>query len=147
MPSGGRGFDQNGDGPIGSSEGTDATAPHSLVGARDTLRQSVVDLMQLTRLIETGGIDVNGDGACELDGNRIYYFGISYAGMYGPMLLAVEPSIRTGVSSVGGGALGDAARLGLFRTHPGCCSQGTQPAEPQLGRPATRVQREHAVAR
>ena len=45
------------------------------------------------------GVDVNGDGISELDGTRIYYFGISYGGMYGPMLLAVEPSISAFTSS------------------------------------------------
>jgi hypothetical protein len=118
MPSGGRGIDQNADGVIGISEGVDATVPRSLVGPRDTLRQAAIDLMQLTRLIETGGVDVNGDGASELDGNRIYYFGISYGGMYGPILLAVEPSISAGVPNVGGGSLSEVTRLGVFRSIP-----------------------------
>jgi hypothetical protein len=118
MPAGGRSFDQNGDGIIGTTEGTDAIAPRTLVGARDTLRQSVIDLMQLTRVIETGGIDVNGDGASELDGTRIYYFGISYGGIYGSMLLALEPSISAGVPNVGGGSVSEVARQGAFRTIP-----------------------------
>jgi hypothetical protein len=118
LPAGGRGFDQNGDGLIGTPEGTDAAAPRSLLGARDSLRQTVIDLMQLTRVIETGGIDVNGDGVYDLDGSRIYYFGISYGGIYGPMLLAVEPSLSAGVTNVGGGSLADVARLGAFRSLP-----------------------------
>src|SRR5262249_35801668 len=56
FPTGGRGIDQNGDGAIDTTEGSSAAAPRSIIASRDGLRQTVVDLMQLTRLIETGGI-------------------------------------------------------------------------------------------
>ena len=48
--------------------------------------------MQLVRVIEVG-MDVDGDGSADLDPNRISYFGNSAGGMYGSMLLALEPSI------------------------------------------------------
>jgi hypothetical protein len=67
------------------------------------------------RLIETGGVDVDGDGAYDLDRERIYYFGQSFGGIYGAMLLAVEPGIRAGVTNVGGGSIAEVARLGAFR--------------------------------
>ena len=42
---GGRGFDQNGDGTIDSTEGVNAAPPQTLVSSRDGLRQTVIDLM------------------------------------------------------------------------------------------------------
>jgi hypothetical protein len=57
---GGRGIDQNSDGVISTSEGLAAAAPRTIVGNRDGHRQTVVDLMQLVRVIEVG-IDVDGD--------------------------------------------------------------------------------------
>jgi len=115
IPAGGRGSDQNGDGAIDSTEGVEALPAGNIVNTRDGLRQTVIDLMQLVQLIESGGIDVDGDGAYDLDRERIYYFGQSFGSIYGPMLLAVEPGIRAGVTNVGGGPLVDVARLGGFR--------------------------------
>lgn len=66
-------------------------------------------------MIETGGFDVNGDGLVDLDRSRIYYFGISLGGMYGPILMALEPTLRSGVSNVGGSSVVEVARLGAFR--------------------------------
>src|SRR5262245_1203046 len=56
---GGRGIDQNGDGIIGNNEGIAARAPRSIIEDRDGRRQTVVDLMQLVQVIETG-MDVDG---------------------------------------------------------------------------------------
>ena len=115
IPAGGRGSDQNGDGSIDSTEGVDSLPFGNIASSRDGLRQTVIDLMQLVQLIETGGIDVDGDGAYDLDRERIYYFGQSFGGIYGAMLLSVEPGIRAGVTNVGGGPIVDVARLGAFR--------------------------------
>jgi hypothetical protein len=102
FPDGGRGIDQNGDGTIESTEGSSAVAP--LVGNRDGLRQTVVDIMQLIRLIKTGGI-------AGLSTSRIYYAGQSFGGIYGGILLGVEPDIRAGVLNVPGGPIIEIARL------------------------------------
>ncbi|NJO12740.1 MAG: hypothetical protein HC872_03895 [Gammaproteobacteria bacterium] len=59
MPVGGRGIDQNGDGAIGISEGVTAYGPRNLIQFRDGARQTVVDMMQLVRVIETNGVDVD----------------------------------------------------------------------------------------
>jgi hypothetical protein len=99
LSSGGRGIDQNGDGTIGPQEGIDATAPRAVLRDRDGLRQTVTDLMQLARVIETG-IDANGDGAPELDRARIFYAGHSLGGMYGAQLFAVDQSIAAAVLNV-----------------------------------------------
>ena len=115
FPAGGRGIDQNRDGLIDITEGVNAAAPRLIIGGRDGLRQTVVDLMQLVRVIETGGMDMDGDGRSELSRERIYYSGISFGGIYGTMLLAVEDGIRAGVPNVPGGAVIDVARLGVFR--------------------------------
>jgi hypothetical protein len=114
VPAGGRGFDQNGNGVIDSTEGVNAAAPYTVLGNRDGLRQTVVDLMQLVSMVETG-VDVDGDGKADLDKNRIYYTGQSFGGIYGTMLLGVEPRIKAGVPNVAGGSITEVARLGAFR--------------------------------
>jgi hypothetical protein len=118
LPAGGRGADMNGDGIIEASEGISALAPRQLIQFRDGMRQTVIDMMQLVRVIETNGMDANGDGITDLNGQRIYYFGISLGGMYGPMLLALDPSVRAGVPIVAGGTIMDLARMGAFRSLP-----------------------------
>jgi hypothetical protein len=110
VPAGGRGFDQDGNGAIDSTEGVNAAAPQGIVGSRDGLRQTVIDYMQLVRQIEAG-IDVDGDGGTDLDAQRIYYAGQSFGGIYGTILLGTEPSIKAGVPNVPGGSINEIARL------------------------------------
>jgi Bacterial Ig-like domain len=107
---GGRGIDQNGNGTIDSTEGVNAAAPYTLVGNRDGLRQTVIDLMQLVRQIEVG-VDVDGDGERDLDRSRISYFGQSFGGIYGTTFMAVEPEVHAGVVNVPGGSITEIARL------------------------------------
>ncbi len=114
VPSGGRGFDQDGNGTIDSTEGVSAVGALSLVSSRDGLRQTVVDLMQLVRQIQAG-IDVDGDGAVDIDRTRIYYAGQSFGGIYGTIFLGVEGAVRAGVPNVPGGSIPEVARLGGFR--------------------------------
>jgi Bacterial Ig-like domain len=114
LGAGGRGFDQDGNGSIDSTEGVNAAPPRNVIGSRDGLRQTVVDLMQLVRQIEVG-IDVDGDGASDLNANRIYYAGQSFGGIYGTKLLGVEPNIKAGVPNVPGGSITEVARTGFFR--------------------------------
>lgn len=114
LPAGGRGYDQNGDGAIDTTEGVNAAAPYTVLGNRDGLRQTVVDLMQLVSVIKAG-MDVDGDGRADLDGDRIYYSGQSFGGIYGTILLGVEPRIKAGVPNVPGGSITEVARLGGFR--------------------------------
>jgi hypothetical protein len=118
FPAGGRGIDQNNDGSIGTLEGLNARAPRGMIHNRDGLRQTVVDLMQLVRVIEVG-VDVDGDGVPDLDPTRIYCAGISLGGVYGTIFLAVEPSVRAGVPNVPGGAFIEAERLGSIRPSVG----------------------------
>ena len=66
FPAGGRGVDLNNDGAIGSTEGLNARPPRGIIRNRDGFRQTVVDLMQLMRVIEAG-VDIDGDGVTDLD--------------------------------------------------------------------------------
>ena len=114
LSAGGRGIDTNGDTLIGPTEGAVA-APNKLIGNADALRQMAIDLMQLVRQIQAG-IDVDGDGARDLDANRIYYFGQSFGGIYGTLFSATEPAVRAAVLNVGGGSDIDILRLSaVFR--------------------------------
>lgn len=114
IPAGGRGVDQNGDGLIDAAEGVSALPPRIALDSRDGLRQTVVDLMQLVRVIQVG-VDVDGDGTPDLDPRQISYVGQSFGGIYGTMLMAVEPDIRAAVLNVAGGSVIEVARLGYFR--------------------------------
>jgi Bacterial virulence factor lipase N-terminal len=90
----GRSYDQNGDNLIGAAEGSGAAGPRAwTTGASDTQKQTVIDLMQLTRVIELG-MDVDGDGSADLDGSRISYHGQSAGGVYGAILAALDPSVK-----------------------------------------------------
>jgi dienelactone hydrolase len=114
LSSGGRGFDQDGNGTIDAQEGASATPPRSILGQSDAQRQTVVDWMQLVRVI-AAGMDVDGDGIPDLDPSRIYYWGTSFGGGLGPQLLALEPRVRAGVFSYPGGAAG---RIDIIRLRP-----------------------------
>jgi hypothetical protein len=111
LPAGGRGVDQDGDGRIRSTEGVGAPAgsPLALVSNRDGLRQTTADLMQLVRAIRRG-VDVDGDGQPDLDRERIAYVGQSFGGIYGTLLMAVDPLVRVGVLNVAGGPIVEIAR-------------------------------------
>ncbi len=118
VPAGGRGVDADGNGVIDSTEGVSAAAPRQIISSRDGLRQTAVDVMQLVRQIEVG-VDVDGDGAADLNPQRIYYAGQSFGAIYGSIVLGVEPNIKAGVPNVGGGSVNEIARLGVFRPQTG----------------------------
>ncbi|MDQ2899529.1 MAG: hypothetical protein M3Y07_06975 [Acidobacteriota bacterium] len=107
ISTGGRGLDIDGNGTIDDTEG--CVLP-GLTGSRDCLRQTVVDLMQLVRVIQSGA-DLAGDGSIAFDPSRIYYGGQSFGSIYGTILMAVEPSIQTAALNVGGGSVVEALRL------------------------------------
>jgi Bacterial virulence factor lipase N-terminal len=112
LPAGGRGVDQNGNGVIDAFEGLFATGAQTDLAARDGVQQTVADLMQVVRAVQ-GGVDVDGNGSVALDASRIYYFGQSLGGIYGTVLLGIEPDIHAGVPNVPGGTFIDIARLGF----------------------------------
>jgi dienelactone hydrolase len=110
FPNAGRGIDQNGDGVIGSTEGSEATAPRLIRRNSDAMVQNAADLMQLVRLIQ-GGVDADGDGVNDVDAGRIYYFGYSMGGKYGTDFVAFEPAVRAAVFAATGGPLIDNRRI------------------------------------
>ena len=111
LRAGGRGMDLDGDGRIGSTEGIRTRNPSSLalVNIRDGLRQTTADLMQLVRALRRG-VDVDGDGRVDLDRERVYYLGQSLGGIYGTLLMTVDPLVRAGVLNVPGGPIVEIAR-------------------------------------
>jgi hypothetical protein len=104
FPAGGRGKDLNGDGAIDDNEGITTISPaYKSLGPRDSIRQHVVELMQLVRVIEAG-VDVDGDGVVDLNSSQISYFGLSFGGgALGQIFMAVEPNVRVGVLASPGG--------------------------------------------
>jgi len=107
VPAGGRGLDIDGDGKIGASEG--CILPTGAGTMRDCLRQTALDLAQLTRAVRSG-IDVDGDGSADLDASSIFYTGESLGTLYGTIFHALEPSVRAAALNVGGGSVVDLAR-------------------------------------
>src|SRR3990170_4012661 len=71
---GGRGQDTNGDGTIGNNEGTAALGSSRLLNRRDPTRQTVIDHVAIARAVELG-MDVDGDGAPDLDADRLSFLG------------------------------------------------------------------------
>ena len=111
LPDGGRAVDQDGNGTFDSTEGVNATgAANELIGNRDGLRQTTIDLMQLVKVLQRG-VDVDGNGTADLSTSRIYYAGQSFGGIYGVQLLGLDPDIRAGVPNVPGGPINEIARL------------------------------------
>jgi Big-like domain-containing protein len=110
LPDGGRSFDQDGNGTIDSTEGVSAIGAQALIGNRDGLRQTTIDLMELVKVLQNG-VDVNGDGTPDLSTTRIYYAGQSFGGIYGTELMGSDPDIRAGVLNVAGGPIIEIARL------------------------------------
>jgi hypothetical protein len=114
FPSGGRGFDQDGNGVIAADEGAAARTPRQITGQRDAIRQTLVDLMQLVREIQIG-VDADGDGSPDLDSSRMHYFGWSFGGGVGVAFLAIEPDVELGAFNNPGAAAG---RIDLLRLRP-----------------------------
>jgi hypothetical protein len=110
----GRGRDLDGDGTIASSEGS---AGNPVLGSSDALVQTVIDNMALVRALERG-VDLDGDGTADTCAGEgaVTYFGQSFGGIYGTMLLGVDPRVRAGVPNVPGGPVVELARQGLFRS-------------------------------
>lgn len=69
---------------------------------RDNFRQSTWDKLQLTRLL-AAGLDVDGDGAVDVDPARVGYLGVSLGGIMGPELIALTDFYGAAVLVVPGG--------------------------------------------
>ena len=75
----------------------------SLLTSRDNLRQAIADLFVLTATIPT--MDLDHDGAPDLDGSKIHFVGQSLGSIVGIPFLALEPNVNVGLTSVPGGGI------------------------------------------
>ncbi|MDP8971139.1 MAG: hypothetical protein M3N52_11735, partial [Actinomycetota bacterium] len=113
LPAFGRGRDLDGDGAIGNQEGISAPAyphPKAAVALRDGLRQTAADVMTLVRAIARG-VDVDGDGRADLRREGVALYAQSLGGIYGTMVMGVDPLLQVGVLNVPGGPVTDIGRL------------------------------------
>lgn len=79
------------------------TALSSMLTGRDTIRQGMIDLSQL--VMSVPGIDFDGDSMADTNGDNIAYVGISWGGIHGTVLTAIEPMITRSFLSVPGGGI------------------------------------------
>ena len=93
---GGRSRDVDGNKVIGNQEGGLALAPNLLLSWAHALKQTALDRMVLVRAVQLG-MDVDGDGAPDLDADRMYYLGWSLGTQDGTPLVAMEPAFRASV--------------------------------------------------
>lgn len=126
----GRGHDLDGDGAITNDEGVmptdhktfsgaklvdDAPPSDLAVGLRDGLVQSTSDNMALVRLLERGVTVPTPTGSVPLSTKNVMYYGLSFGGIYGTMLMGTDPDVKVGYLDVPGGPIIDIARLSGFR--------------------------------
>ena len=127
----GRGSDRDGDGDIEAEEGVATLGqPNQFasIGLRDGLRQTVADNMALLRAVELG-VDVDNIAGNDLAGGSIKYYGQSFGGIYGTMLVAADTKIGVGAPNVPGGPILDIARLSPgFRDRVGTELLNRQPS-------------------
>ncbi len=109
VPAYGRGIDLDGDGTIGSTEGSSAlpTGGAAAVGSRDGLRQTAADVMTLVRAVGRG----QSPGGRALRRTEVTYFGHSFGGIYGTMIAGADPTIARAALSVPGGPISEIVRL------------------------------------
>jgi hypothetical protein len=110
-------------------EVTETPSPNQVHGLRGGLIQTVVDNMALVRAVKAGMAvpncpagDVPGpgnqaapDSTAPLSNDVTRYYGLSFGGIYGTMLMGTDPSVSRGLLNVGGGPIVDIARLSGFR--------------------------------
>jgi hypothetical protein len=70
--------------------------------------------MALARSVEAG-MDIPGVGTDVFSGKPIMYYGLSFGGIYGTMLMGTDPVFHQGLLNVPGGPIVDIARLSSFR--------------------------------
>jgi hypothetical protein len=123
----GRGRDLDGDGIIGDglndgvgptghfqTSGPELPSRKPIDGLESGLVQTVVDNMALGRSL-VAGLDIPGIGANLVKPSQIMYYGLSFGGIYGTMLMGTDPLFHQGLLNVPGGPIVDVARLSSFR--------------------------------
>jgi hypothetical protein len=104
-----RSIDADGDGQIDPSGASFINLANILL-SRDNIRQSVSDLMVLTRMISSGAADLSGDGAPDLIPSAITFAGLSMGGIVGTTFVTAEPNVQLADINVAGGRLGSLLR-------------------------------------
>ena len=123
----GRGRDLDGDGLIGDGlndgvgptghfqpDGSELPSRKPIDGLASGLIQTAVDNMALGRALQAG-LDIPGIGTNLVDPSKIMYYGLSFGGIYGTMLMGTDPLFHQGLLNVPGGPIVDIARLSSFR--------------------------------
>jgi dienelactone hydrolase len=110
IPAPGRGRDISGDGRIDSTEGCVVVLPGAPLAMRDCLRRTAMDYLQLIHAIRDG-LDLDGDGAADLNPRSIAFAGQSLGSFYGTIVAAMSADIEAAVFNVGGGSIIETARL------------------------------------
>jgi hypothetical protein len=126
----GRGRDLDGDGKIGDglddgvgptghfqADGTELPSRKPLDGLESGLVQTTVDDMALGRSL-AGGLTIPGVGRTGqnlVKPDQVMYYGLSFGGIYGSMLMGTDPLFHQGLLNVAGGPIVDVARLSGFR--------------------------------
>jgi len=107
----------------------------SLLTSRDNLRQAIADLFVLTATVPR--MDLDGDGAPDLDGSKIQFAGQSLGSIVGIPFLALEPNVNVGFVSVPGGGIArmlEASPTFGPRIRAGLQAAGLQPNTPDYDR-------------
>ena len=89
----GLGRDQNGDNVIDDWEPRRALRPYKVLNQIGSVTGAAGQHFALVRALQAG-VDVDGDGAPDLDGARIYLLGQSLGGAWAMMTFAFEPAVR-----------------------------------------------------
>lgn len=76
---------------------------NSLLTTRDNVREAAQDLRQLTATLPR--VDLNGDGAPDLDASRIHFVGHSLGGITGATFLGIDDQIRSATLGMAGGGV------------------------------------------
>ena len=77
----------------------------NILAIRDNFRQTVVDQLQLVRLLTNPDLDLSAIGSPPIDTDSIYYLGESLGGIMGSLFLSLEPRVEIGALNVAGGIL------------------------------------------
>jgi hypothetical protein len=75
----------------------------SLLSSRDNTRQGIADLFQLA--VNLPRVDLNADGAPDIDGSRIAFLGQSLGGIVGTSFVTIEPTVNVAALNVPGGGI------------------------------------------
>jgi hypothetical protein len=115
----GRSYDYNHDGFLESGQSFFSA---NMFRSRDIARQTQIDMFVLTRIVNSMGLDQDGDGNLSMyegdfnqdgvadiggPGNDVFFIGMSLGSLFGGAFVALEPSIQNAVFNVPGGGLVD----------------------------------------